>query len=536
MYKNAEYIFRFIGDVWQKMPLKDKELYAEMWRGFEQVFADQLQRGMELDLSTAVETCPVYVTSRWNRYYFNENTELLVPATYLSTWDISEGVNLSTRFMFAFKVDGVRYEADLRGPDPTKTTLEEIIFRINAATGFKFAAAALNDATLQFTTRSVGPLASIEFVSATVPALDCTPDILGSVPATKFPVYPFRYSLPAANIWEIPRLQNAIRPDNTTKVLSNLNDYVLEPGQFIAFKKRPAEMLWAKATRLNEKTPAYNFGWLIDYVDSSLPPSEYLLTLQGLWYAYWMGPRPEFIRRALYLLFGLPVARQPGVVTGVTVSSGLATAGSISILETDSQLEVTYPVPPHLTPLVKYGDAVERFQPLVDGIEVYDKVNRPGFVETDIGRNNIQRFLTEDATRGLGDTDETKALRLLEEHTYLPQINVFAFTRNVDLSIVRTFLDSIRPLTKAYHFQIVVANLSDALAIQDKFGWHLDFTLNPNLDANPYTATTPSIRSAYESGGPGDFYLDSEGIVFGERGSITVRDRNGPRPDLSRSW
>lgn len=520
------------------MPLKDKERYAEMWRGFEQIFADQLQRAFEFDLSTALETCPVYVTTRWNRYSFDDTTRQDVPASFLSTKDLSERVNLSAKWLFAFKVDGILHEADLRGVDPTRTRIDEIVFKINAAAGFKLVSSAQNDATLQFTTQSVGPTASLEFVQASTPQLTCTQELLGisaNALPLKFPVFPHRYAM-YSNVWAIPSLQNAIRPDNVTSILREGVDYTVTPGNNIAFKEAPTSQYWAKVTRLHEKMPAYNFGWLIDYVDDTVSPEEYLLTLQGLWFAYWMGPRPEFIRRALYLLFGLPVARQSGVVREVVTMPDNAAGGHITILEDLSQLEVTYPIPASLKAQVKYGDLVERFQPLVDGIVVYDKVNRPGFVETDVGRDNISRFLTDDATRGIGDTDETKALRLLEEHTYLPQINVFAFTRDVNLSAVKTFLDGIRPLHKAYHFQIVVADLEDELKLRDKFAWSTSFSLIPNLDANPYLATQPSTRDSYEAGGAGDFYLDSEGIIFGERGSITVVDRNGPRPDLARSW
>ena len=115
-------------------------------------------------------------------------------------------------------------------------------------------------------------------------------------------------------------------------------------------------------------------------------------------------------------------------------------------------------IPSELNSLVTAGQVVTQFEPLVDGIAVYDKVNYPGFVAREVGRFGVQTFLTENATRGENaDTDETRALTLLEQNSYLPQINVNAFiSQDIKLGNVKTFLNNIQPKSRTYLFQVLV--------------------------------------------------------------------------------
>jgi hypothetical protein len=143
---------------------------------------------------------------------------------------------------------------------------------------------------------------------------------------------------------------------------------------------------------------------------------------------------------------------------------------------------------------------VETFDPLVTGIYVWDKINKPGFITEEIGRDGIQRFLLDEATRGYGDTDETKALRMLEEYTFLPQIVVDAFIYpDINLHNVRLFLDAFRPLNKTYLFQVIVGAFRDLLGLTDRLCLHVDIDVTSTLDQNETTFLEQASLDCYES-------------------------------------
>jgi hypothetical protein len=125
----------------------------------------------------------------------------------------------------------------------------------------------------------------------------------------------------------------------------------------------------------------------------------------------------------------------------------------------------------------------------VSGIEVYDKVNSPGFLSREIGRTGVQPFLTQYATRGHGpNTDETMALTLLEQNTFLPQIDVNAFiSQNISLANVRTFLLNIRPMSRTFLFQIIAGVFDDQLSFDEFVGLGVSMDVTANVDSNENT-------------------------------------------------
>src|ERR1019366_2472001 len=218
--------------------------------------------------------------------------------------------------------------------------------------------------------------------------------------------------------------------------------------------------MWAKDTLINYETPYNNFGYLMGLYDQNTP--NYLKSVQGLWFAYWQGPRPEFIRRALYLLFGLPTASKIGAVTAVT-------ATTIGLTYVDTTTE-TFTIPSGLAALVVVGQSLTQYQPLVSGIRVFDKVNYPGFLRLEIGRPAVRPFLTQNATLGPGpDTDETKALLLLEANSYLPQIDVNAFiSPSINVANITSFLRNIQPRSRTFLLQILIGTVQDGLVLVDE--------------------------------------------------------------------
>ena len=523
----ANYLYRFISSVWDNLPKKEKDRYAELWRGYEQVFADSFQRFLELDQSLNLNFMPVYMSSRWNRYVFNSDNALIVTAKFQSYQDLSRNADLSERFLINIRINNeTTREIDCRGADPQNTTIDEILTKINQAFGFTFATGIFQNTLIKLETAKKGPEASIEILPPSVSEFDASEIVLG-VAAEELPILtprlPYKYLLSDPKIRKIPSFQNTIRIENLTYYIYEGPDFEISWREgYISFVEEPPEILWAKVTYLDEEMPFYNYGYLIDYRDPDLSPEEYLQNLRGLWFAFWQGPRPEFIKRALALLFSLPTATSNGVVLADR-------GGLLDILHDDGQI-ATYALPSQLKWVVKVGEYVERFQLLTDGIDVYDKVNRPGFVQTEIGRDGIDAFALPGATKGVGEnTDESKALHILEEHTFLPQINVNAFVRpNIELKTVLNFLKNIKPLHKAFYFQVIIAVFNEPIDLQEKMGVDYSVDVTPNLEINQANWSLDSVRESYETNEDKKLDLDSDGLGFFERGSMTFSDLSGP--------
>lgn len=508
--------FEFLGTIWKQLSPKDRSRLGETWRGFEQVFGSAYQRFAEANINVAVKDMLPFSTERWLPYEFNDKNIVFQAAVLTSSQDLSLGVNLSTRFLLRISVDGgLPKEVDVRGSTPNLTLAEEIVVRINLAFGFDLAKTVFNGTVVQFVSKTIGPSSSIEILPTSDQSKNASEFVLGildSETPASFPQFPFVYALPYPKIASIPKLRNSIRDENLDTELVEGIDYIVENQTTISFMSPPEETFWAKRTLFDEEVPFNNYGFLMDIY---LPNSQrYVEVLQGLWFAFWTGPKPSNVKISLYLLFGLPTAKQNGVVTDVTASE-------ITVEYSDSS-EV-FPIPSGLTSLVSVGESVVKFQPLVSGIEVFDKINRPGFVEEEIGRAGIQQFLTENATLGFGDTDETKALRTLEEYTYLPQISVDAFiSPDINLGNVKIFLDAIKPLNKTFLFQVIIGDFREPVGLTDRIEEHVEIDLTPTMESNETTYQSQIILDDYELNDNDGLNLDPDSVLFQERVTIEV--------------
>lgn len=525
----SDHIYRFLSSSWDYLPKKERDRFAEVWTGYEQIFADVYQRFVELDQTLNINTIPVYLTSRWNKYSFSSSNELSLPAVFTAYQDISLGLNLSEVYLIALSINnGPVVEIDCRGRNPASTKISEIIFKINQTVGFIFASGVFENTIIRLTTGLKGPTARISIFMPS-DALKNASELIFGLASSELPLVtprlPYRYSLPDPLIRKVPSLQDSIRNEVLEYYIISGPDFEVNwrEGRF-EFKEKPPEVLWAKVTHINEEMPYYNFGYLIDYRDDTLEPQDYLQNLQGLWFAFWQGPRPEFIRRALCLLFSLPVAVDDGVVLNEK-------SGVMEILHIDGQIR-SYYLPSQLQWEVSVGAYVEKFEPLVNGIDIYDKTNLPGFVQTEIGRDALSPFALPGATKGTAaDTDESKAVLALEEHTFLPQINVNAFVRpDVNIGTIFKFLSAIRPLHKQFYFQVIVAIFGEGLDIQDKVGLSINLDVTPNLDINQANWADVATRWAYESQNYTSLDLDSDTLYFAERGSLEFSNIFGSMP------
>lgn len=504
---NKKY-FQFISDVWDLLSDEDKTTLGELWHGYEQVVSSYYQQFVENDLNVSVNDLQQYHTERWLKYTFNDENLILRPPIYTSTQDLSQGLNLTNRFLLKFSInDGKPFEVDCRGRFSAKTSIDEIVLRINIAAGFEFARTIFSNSIIQLVSNKVGASSNIKILKPSSEERDATEYILGlqwkDLPL-RYPEFPWVYSLPYDKIVSIPDFRTAIRDETDKDILNEGVDYKIESNNLISFKDIPYELMWAKKTMIDHEDPWHNFGFLMGIYQKNKP--SYMSVIKGLWYAFWTGPRPDTVQRSLYLLFGLPVAPCDGTVTYITES----------VIEITDSNGVIYPfdIPAELKSIVYVGQTVSIYDPLVNGIEVYDKVSYPGFIESEIGRVGIQRFLTPDATRGPGDTDETKALSLLEDYTFLPQISVESFiSPDINMGNVKLFLQNIKPLVSTFLFQVVVGAFSEKMDIKEKIGMDISMDITPNLDSNQTTFAEKALLNNYEISEVPGLNLDSEVIA-----------------------
>lgn len=506
--------FDFIGSVWEQLPDEDKARLGELWQGYEQIFAAVYQQYVENRLNIAQQTMVPYTTERWLPYIFDSSTFASQPAVYTSTQDISAGINLSVNQFLKISVDGgAPITVNVQGAVPSKTKLSEIAAALNSAFGFTFAAGIESNSLLRLTSSTSGLGSSIEIWPV---ANDAAEFVLGledsSLPLT-YPQFKYIYSIPYTNVASIPTIQDFVRDESVTVFLQEASDYNLIGNNQIAFKVGPPAAMWARRTLVDEENPWNNFGFLMGIYEANSP--AYVEVLQGLWYAFWAGPTPDNIRNSLYLLFGLPTAGEDGIVTSVT-NTTITTTGNNGVV-------TTYTIPNDLAAFVTQGQAVKKFDPLVTGIEVIDKVNTPGFVTTLVGRAGIQQFLLPDATRGPGNTDETKALTMLEEFLFLPQISVSAFANsNVNLGNVITFLNAIKPLIKTFLPQIIFGDFSDEVSVSDLSDPSVSLDVTENVDSNETTLQPSAILDPYETIDNPSLDLDQNGVLLEESVEVDV--------------
>ena len=172
--------------------------------------------------------------------------------------------------------------------------------------------------------------------------------------------------------------------------------------------------------------------------------------------------RPERVRvEPLFNADGEFAIEETGFFAEVYERSDL----SITVTDDDGISEV-HTVLDGLEAIVEVGDTVYRFQRLTNGVRIWDKINDPGFVESRLGRSGISRFLTQNASFGVGNSDETKALTLLEEHLWIPQALVEAASESLNTGELFTFLENLKPQWSEFVFAFS-ADFEETLDIEE---------------------------------------------------------------------
>lgn len=515
---SSPFYFEFLAAVWEQLPDRDKERFGELWQGYEQVIGAIYQTYMENLLNISVSDLQAWATERWLPYTFNTSTFVERAAILISSQDLSMGINLQTKYLLKIRINGTNlFEVNLQGEIPQVTRIEEIVEKLNIYAGFKFAKTIYEGSIIQMTSNMIGVNSSIEILETSIPEANACEYVLGVDPLDLpqiFPKFRYPFTISYPRVTAIPEFRNHIRDEDVTVTLTEEVDYTVESGGIVSFTALPLTTMWAERTQVNDENPWANYGFLTGiYQENS---ARYVGVVQGLWFAVWNGPTPANVRRAIYLIFGLPTAPYDGTITRLTTTAIDVTSASGEV--------ATFEIPTGLESEVTLGQSVQKFDPLVSGVWVYDKVNTPNFIQDEVGREGIQRFLLDEASRGYGDTDETKALTMLEEYTFLPQISVDAFIYpDINIRNVRLFLDAFKPLNKTYLFQIIIGVFRDLLGLTDRLGLHIDIDLTPNLDSNETTFLQQSTLDDYETIDNDPLNLDPHVILFGDKVAIEVR-------------
>jgi hypothetical protein len=605
---SAAFLWRFLDDVWDLLPTKERELFEAYWSGLVQVSGNFQQKAIEAALSTEVSSVPVFLTERWNRYSMEEgnidvleasDTLLLVgtapettskEASFYETLVLTSttgqisyeetmqffdqavrglrygklvkgtisvtlgGFEFTQNRDYVVNVEGgtiqaletgripvddvvnIRYMHDeyTRGSDYEIDELNSQVYRI--ATGkiasgttvvakYSYNATAtlpmsgtsasaigsiLTDPEQDFSTLlpnrtltiSTGPNVGAYTVQGVLSRNEL--QIAESFPTdqatdTVYSINAFPYGVKiSSNIVSVPFLQDRI--DDAVTFLVEGVDYVVQSGILssrigfplsgLGSEDTRIRQMWAEVSRINDETPYRNFGVLIDFYREN--SEEYKQALQGLWYTFWTGSTPGNLERGLHILLGLPYARKAGTVTRVDTD-----LGQIDITDPRGQI-ITYTIPSGLDPEVSVGDEAFRFQQLTTGVEIIDRNNQPGFVTSELGRGGIDQYLTDNATRGAGNTDETKALDLLEHHLFLPRILAESVNQRINVTELVTFLDNMRPQWTNYVFSFL-SDGEENLTITEE-----EFAIDPAIDLT----TTVSNNEWNQSFLYGSFIVD----------------------------
>lgn len=632
---SASFLWRFLDDAWDLLPTDDRQLFESYWRGFLQLGAELESKSIEASLSPIIETVPVFLTERWDRYVMDESSCDYLQKAETLTLSVSAPARLgeetalydtlvlgaaSGQLMhqesmefFDGSIRQLRYgelvantvsvrlgsleftsgydyvvnlvDGSVQALDGGRLPVDQVVLVTYAhaaytrgldyeidetraevrvldgstiADGTRVAATYTYNATATVPLQSAsgvigGELTSLVDVSCDFSALlpERTLTILagpnqgsyavvGIVGANELEVSPpfpaaqadggVAYSIDAfphgqrisQNIVSIPTLQDLI--DEPNLVLQEGVDYVIARGilasraAFPMMTIGPTEdrrrAMWAERTLVDRETPYRNFGVLIDFYRAN--STAYKQALQGLWYTFWTGSTPENLRRGLHILLGLPYARSAGAVVSLVPPTAGA-SGTVQIQDARGQV-LSYTLPSALEPTVGLGQSVGRFAPLCTGVTIIDRNSEPGFVANRLGRAGIARFLTSKASRGPGDTDETKALQLLEHHLFVPQILTDALTSLINVQELLTFLVNMKPKWTELVFSFLIE--TEERVSLDAADETIDAAVT--IDASTTVGSNESNRAEAD----GAFLLSraTGEIVVGSRATGNFRD------------
>lgn len=302
------------------------------------------------------------------------------------------------------------------------------------------------------------------------------------------------------SVVDVPTLQEeVVIEDDTTTLRRNLDFFIEQhrgrnsirfvsgqSGSPDVFEgKRPPDRLWAEYTYLdNSSVIEANFGLAVGLTKvqlEELPETvDYLSAVSGLLYAYTNGPTVRNLRIGTQILIGLPFAEEDGTIEEIRKDL-LGVQGRLLIRDTGNPEIVrsyTFPkalemeVNPRTGERYKVGDAVVRFDPLVEGAEVLDYIKDPTWYR--------------------GILNQGVFFEVQKYHTFVVRVDGRAFNLS-SLLFVRNFILKIKP-TYTYPKFIVSLYASDVdgdeISVNDTITYQGYLSLESAICAGYYGAST----------------------------------------------
>ncbi len=496
MSDNSNYIFRYLGTAWDFLPKSEKELFGKLWKTYEQIIASCLQKNNETDLNIALSKCLPYTLERWQAFSFNKNNQINNSNDFQFSINPNDKLDLSENYLFGIKLNNIEYIINCSGLNKSETEYSEIIYIINKNIGFNIVSIETinNDFFLKIKSNS-----PITFFNT---PHNCT-NIIFKIDTLPFTInkYPYKYKI-ENDIYSIPIIQNKIVYNKSSIILKEEKDYILNNG-IISFINPPPENVWAKKVYVADRTPYYNFGWLINLLERGRKPEDYLLILQGIWAAYWTGPKPSTIKSSLSLLLGLPIAKYDALIVSVSEKN-------ITTLNPDNGKTDKFIIPNGLNCTVRIGQYIKKFTPLTNGIEVSDSTNYPNFIKDKVSRSSLKRFIKRDYSK-ISDSEWDEIYKILTANTFLPQIDLQAFSYSkLSLSEINQFLMNIKSKHNMYFpEQLLMGEFNDKIYYND------DKELNLYLNPQAYLENLNCLDT-------NNIYMDQETILFLDKAEFKI--------------
>lgn len=183
----------------------------------------------------------------------------------------------------------------------------------------------------------------------------------------------------------------------STRVLDG--GYTFDGLGHISFALIPTrDRMWAPVAQVDDRHVQNEYG-ILTGLDAEVSTDAYLARVQGTWFALMSGPAYGNIVSGLQLAMGLPSAKIKGTVTrmaeehdalGKLTRKWLVIRGQSEVIEHDLDPGLW----PSIDWTVKLGDAIERFQPLTNGVQVWDEISDPLWYQRFTGVSELERFNT----------------------------------------------------------------------------------------------------------------------------------------------
>lgn len=176
------------------------------------------------------------------------------------------------------------------------------------------------------------------------------------------------------------------------------SDFVLSGTGQVSFRELVTrEGMWAPLAQVDYQHVQRAYGQLVDILGDT-STDLYLSKVQGVWFALMDGPFIANMRSGLQLTMGLPVAKIQGTV--VEKRDEFDNLGRFTrrvlVVNSFERGEVEHDLNPDLFPFIDWsvdvGQAVDRFQPLTNGIEVLDFQSDPLWYQRFTDVSEVERF------------------------------------------------------------------------------------------------------------------------------------------------